>query len=55
MFILSTETLNLNFDILMGRFLLDNLPTLKPRSIRIFLCAPYNGIFALHLQSQFLY
>lgn len=40
------ETLDLNFDLLMGRFLLDNLPTLKPRSIRIFLCAPFNGIFA---------
>ncbi|RNA28359.1 NACHT and WD repeat domain-containing 2 [Brachionus plicatilis] len=36
------ETLDLNYDLLMGRFLLNNLPTLKPRSIRIFLCAPYN-------------
>lgn len=39
----SEQALDLKYDLLMGRFLLENLPTLKPRSIRIFLCAPFDG------------
>jgi hypothetical protein len=34
---------NLNLDILAGRFLVNDLPEIKPRIIRIFLCAPYDG------------
>jgi hypothetical protein len=33
------------FNILCGNFQLSNLPSIKPRLIRLFICAPYEGIF----------
>lgn len=32
-------------DILKGKFVLNNLPKLNPRTIRLYLCAPFKGIF----------
>ncbi len=39
----ASVNLKLNYDILLGRFLFKDLPPIKTRSIRIFLCAPFTG------------
>ena len=41
----SSKTFEFNYDLLLGRFLINELPIEKPRSIRVFVCAPYLGIF----------
>jgi hypothetical protein len=38
-------SLKLHYDIMLGRFLFSNLPSIKTRSIRLFLCAPFQGIY----------
>ncbi len=40
----SSKTFEFNYDLLLGRFLINELPIEKPRSIRVFVCAPYLGI-----------
>ncbi|CAF0731081.1 unnamed protein product [Brachionus calyciflorus] len=37
-----TAHFDLKYDFLLGRFIFNDLPSLRPRSIRMFLCAPYN-------------
>jgi hypothetical protein len=46
---LKMVNLKLHYDIMLGRFLFNNLPSIKTRSIRLFLCAPFHGIFDLIL------
>ncbi len=41
--------LKLNYDILFGRFLFKDLPLIKTRCIRLFLCAPFNGEFLKYI------
>lgn len=37
------QKLELNYDFMLGRFLINQLPPIRPRSIRLFLCAPFSG------------
>ncbi len=37
------SSLKLHYDIMLGRFLFNKLPSIKTRSIRLFLCAPFQG------------
>ena len=39
----NNSTFEFNYDLLLGRFLINELPLIKPRSIRLFVCAPYEG------------
>lgn len=37
------EQIDLNYNLFFGRFLLNDLPESKPRTIRLYVCAPFEG------------
>ena len=41
---INSKPFEFNYDLLLGRFLINDLPLIKPRSIRVFICAPYLGM-----------
>jgi hypothetical protein len=39
------DSTSFNYDILSGRFLMQDMPEIKSKLIRVYLCAPYTGLY----------